>query len=525
MRTINIKFPDGGENRKASYAQKTRPYSSYRCRNVMIEGSLEQRVRGGSRPGIAKYLANDFGTTITGIQQVTYIDNNGDLQRDIIVIADGSMNVVQGASVTTTKAYLAYNGDRLTYNGDNLVFESTVANTNPLGNSDAFQMVQHEGKLFIADSTCRKYNPKTGAVESLTNAPASQPLVGTYQGRLVLFGEDHIIYMSKMGDFNNWNFGDDYRFVNRATALFAGKNVIGGTVNCGLNWNDKAFIVGTDDDLWGIYGNPRDESNGKVENISHHVGILSADSAVITPNGVMVFLAREGIYMWQIGSNKEPEPLSDMVVPEKLKNVDTATNDIMMEYDQKNKGIYLFITPNSGAGEHWWIDMRNKTLWPITLANNSHQPLAITSLPTGDYTDVIFGCKDGYLRTFDNTVNDDDSEDIESDVFFGPFHMGKEYGYTGILKELEANFASNSAGVTWKVYTGETPEEVCDNAEADLDAGATTNLYASGSWTANRNTITYPRARGAWMILWLSATSKWSYENIKTVTDKLGRIR
>jgi hypothetical protein len=169
--------------------------------------------------------------------------------------------------------------------------------------------------------------------------------------------------------------------------------------------------------------------------------------------------------------------------------------------------------------------MDNKSLWPITFASNDHQPLAITTIPTSNYSDVVFGCKDGYLRTFDNTTTDDDSEDIESDILIGPFHVSQEYGMDGMVKEMRADFADNTTSLTWKLYTADTAEEAVDDAVADLGAGTETNLNKKGTWAANHNTQVYPRARGSWCVLWISGTSKWSYEKVTMILAKLGRIR
>ncbi len=527
-RIMNLIYPAGGQKRKASYAQVTRPYSSPRCRNVRRIGPLEERVRGGSRPGIEKYLNNDFGTNITGIERLTYIDTSGNLQNDIIVIADGIMHIVQGSSISITTAYLTYSGDNLTSGGNKLIFKSTVSTTNPGGNSDAFQMVSHGGELYIADSTLRKYNPNNGTILTVGAAPTGQPLVVIYQGRIVLAGLDNTFYMSKHRDFTNWDHGDaNHKDASRAIAGAVGgigdRGNIANTIKCMKTWEDQILLFGCDDSLWSI------EGMSVRRNVSHNVGIIAPEAAAITPNGEVLFLAREGIFIWQAGSKQEPEPLSPELIPEDLKDVDVTTNRILMEYDHKNKGVYLFKTPigddAGNDGEHWWIDMENKSLWPDTYVGTDHQPLAITSLPKAGYTDVIVGSKDGYLRTFDKTNVDDDGQNIESDILFGPIHVAQEFGMDGMIKELRATFADNTTALNWYIYTANTAEEVVDKAQTDLDAGVTTNKYTTGAWAENYNRPKYPRARGAWCVLWVSGTSKWSYEQITLVLEKLGRVR
>lgn len=52
-RTLDLEFPLGGEDRSLAY-QKQRPFTTPPSLNVRSEGTLERRVRGGSRPGLVK---------------------------------------------------------------------------------------------------------------------------------------------------------------------------------------------------------------------------------------------------------------------------------------------------------------------------------------------------------------------------------------------------------------------------------------------------------------------------------------
>lgn len=52
-RTIDVRFPAGGLNKRLAYQQQS-PFHTLDCLNVRLEGTLEKRLRGGSRPGLAK---------------------------------------------------------------------------------------------------------------------------------------------------------------------------------------------------------------------------------------------------------------------------------------------------------------------------------------------------------------------------------------------------------------------------------------------------------------------------------------
>ena len=38
--------------------------------NVRLDGNIDRRLRGGSRPGLTKFAASDFGTTIADIRRL-----------------------------------------------------------------------------------------------------------------------------------------------------------------------------------------------------------------------------------------------------------------------------------------------------------------------------------------------------------------------------------------------------------------------------------------------------------------------
>lgn len=467
-RIIDVRFPVGGQDRRGRYAQKTPPFYSPRGINVRSVGPLEKRGRGGSRPGMAKYVDNDFGTNITGMASVTYIDAEGDRQQDLAVIADGSLNIVSGSSVTEATAYLTIAGDKVTIDGDYVVFGSSVAETNPLGDSNAFQMCEWNGKLYIADSTLKKYDPLTGVVSTVSGAPANQPLVIVFQERLLVAGADHIFYMCAQADETDWNAGADMGNQGRAIMGYVGDSgQIGEKIRAVHGWRDRAAIFGCMDSVWVLQGNMAGDYQKR--NISPFSGIISPQAMAVTPNGLVVFLTRAGLYAWQIGSTSEPEPFSAKVVPDELLDVDTTTIDVLMQYDHRSRGIHLFLTPHSGVGSHWWLDLEHRAMWPVKF-NENHQPVSTAVLPREGFSNVLLGCKDGYIRVFDDDETDDDGEEIHSHLLLGPFHVAGTDGYDGLVHEIISALADGSGDVNYALYSGDTAEESVDAADAALTA-------------------------------------------------------
>ncbi|MHC4176278.1 MAG: hypothetical protein ACYSWU_02160, partial [Planctomycetota bacterium] len=75
-RTLELEFPLGGLDRKLAY-QKQRPYTTPSVQNVRPEGTLEGRVRGGSRPGMVKTFAQRVGQVSgTAVGLPTDVENS-----------------------------------------------------------------------------------------------------------------------------------------------------------------------------------------------------------------------------------------------------------------------------------------------------------------------------------------------------------------------------------------------------------------------------------------------------------------
>jgi len=517
---IQVPFPAGGEKRRRNYRDPENLSTTSRAINVRSNGSLENRSRGGSRPGLKKFIDNDFGTNITGMSSVTYLDGDGNRQQDLAIIADGTLSIVQSGVVTEAKAYLSINGNKLTINGDYLVFNSSVSAANPLGDSDAFQMAEWNGKLYIADSTLRRYSPSTGQVNTVDNAPTGQPLVCIYQERIVLSGSDHMFYISAQADGTNWTADGDMNNMGRPTMGRVGEaGVIGEKILALHNYKDEALIFGCLDSVWVLYGNPVDNGS-KKQCVSPFSGIISHQAMAVTPNGLVFFLTRAGLYSWQVGSQAEPAPFSPFAIPEELLDVDTSTTDVLMEYDHRSRGVHLFLTPHTGVGSHWWISLDNKAFWAVKL-NAVHQPLSTAVISRGDFSNVLLGCSDGYIRVFDDDETTDDSEDLNSHLILGPFQVSGD-GYDGLLNEIVSAVADDSGTLKFSIYTGETAEEAVDDAYAAI----TTAL--AGTPPSREETLrgrAYPRVRGPWATIYISSDDAWAFESMHLFVKRTGRHR
>ena len=348
---LEIRFPVKGENQRIKYAQTGPDFTTPYAVNCRSFGPLERRGRGGSRPGLSKYISTDLGNNITGMHKVTYIDGDGNHQNDLVIIVDGLIKVVSGSSVSTTTSYLLLNsGDYLLLNdGVSKIYSTnTIAAINSIGSSGAYNMIEAGGKLYIAGSTCQVYDPNAGSIGIVSNAPSNQPLIAVYRNRLILAGENHIWYASATNNFINWDFVTKYKKLSRAISGTTGDGgVIGNDITCLKAWEDEVLLIRTADDLWAIYGNPANDGSGSSRkvSVSHEVGPISQGAMAVTDGGLCVFLSRQGVYTWQIKSSEPPQRFSESIVPEELRDVNASYHVINVEYDKKEDGFYLFKTP------------------------------------------------------------------------------------------------------------------------------------------------------------------------------------
>ena len=524
-----LTFPLAGVSRRRGYREQQRPYAAPWAVNVRGVGPFESRGRGGSRPGLSKVHANDFGSVITAINSVTSVDSSGNLCHDLVIIADGIISYLRASSVVTPTARLLWpNGDVVLWeNGDVIVFDSTVSAASPIGPTDAYDTVERNGKLYIADSVLRVFNPQAGNVEVVEGTPpAGLPTIALYRDRIFLSGVNHQWFCCRQSDVTDWDFGGYEGNKGRAVAgQLEEAGLIGAAVKAMIPYKDNVLLFACADSLWVLRGDP---TTGTLRNLSTEIGIIGPDAYALTPDGRLVFLSNNGLYMWNMGSDGAPVPFSDERVPEELKNVSPTTNTITMAYDATGQGVHLFLTPTTGTGTHWWVDLDNKALWPVILQAD-HEPLAIGRIETNGLGEVVIGCSDGYLRKFAAANTSDDGTAISSHILLGPFRISRSDTEDAVLQEIHGIMASNAGVVTWQIYAGENAEAVTDAAVTGINAvlagGSPTGVAASGTWAANRNKVERARVRGAWIVVWLYSVVRWSYEAVAVTALQQGRLR
>lgn len=528
--TKSLTFPLAGVSRRGTYRKRLRPYTAPWAINVRTFGPSESRRRGGSRPGLEKLCATDLGDGVQVLLPLAYIDSAGVRQRDLVYVAStGSVGYIR-AGVATTVAVASVQDALGVLVQDAAGLTIDFPGTLPAGTT--MQATALNGKAFLADDVLRSFDPATGAVDVIVATagivPAAQPVICTYRARLFLAGVDNNWYASRPGKTDDWDFGAAREDAGRAIrGQLSAAGLIGDKITAMIPIRDQALVVATESTLWVLSGDP---STGSLNMVSSEIGIVSSNAWALDPDGLLVFLSNDGIYQWRAGARGGLQRFSEERIPDELREVDPAAVTISMGYDPVEVGFHLFLTPASGVGLHWWIDVESRAFWPMRLAE-AHQPTATVLLPEGGLGDVVLGGQDGFLRHFAAGADDDDSVALESHVLIGPVRIAADDVRDALLAEIHGVLDGVTAAgtVTWRVVMGGTAEEAATLARADVDldlAGSPlVSVAAFGSWVEGHNRVARPRSRGPWVVVWLSSTAAWSYEVVSIVSRQLGRHR
>ena len=528
-----LTFPMAGVSRSRNYREQVRPYAAPWAVNVRGVCSFEGRLRGGSRPGLVKVHDESMGDAVSALAPVVYMGRDGARREDLVILADGECLVLHGETAAEVGADLQTDGgvSILAESGDEIVFDGSVSVAGPVG-VGTFSVAERFGKLLIADSVLKEYDPLRGVVATVTASagvvPEGCPLVALYRDRVFLAGANHVWYASRQGDPTDWHFGADASDVGRAVAGQLGEaGRIGSAITAMIPVRDGVLLMATANGLWTLRGDP---ATGTLSQLSTEIGILSPTAWARSPDGLVAFLSNDGVYLMGEGGGESPKRFSAERVPESLLNVDATANAINVGYDVVARGFHLFVTPASGLGQHWFLDVDNKALWPVVL-NEDHQPVAVTRLQgESGLAELVMAGADGVLRKFSDSATDDDGEYIPSHVLVGPFRMTSDDTSDALLTELHGVMAAGSGDVTWRVMVGTSAEAVVDAAVAGVEALVAglspTGVAASGTWVGGlRAQVDRPRVRGPWAIVWLAAAEPWAYEALVVGILQQGRLR
>jgi len=467
----DIEFPIAGVVRRYGYRdyERKRPYSAPWAVNVRGVGVLEGRERGGSRPGLIPV----DGVETSGLGVWAW--PNG-------VVLEWE---------TETEMTYDYTEDAIT---------------------------APDGSKIINPASLIKVSAETGS------APSDYTISCVYRDRVIL-GKGNLWYASRVANPTDWDFGADMGDETRAvagTVELAG--VTGLDLTAIIPHRDKALFLATANSLHVLQGDP---ATGTLQ-------LMDDDNGIIAPYGwafngeVLAFLSNDGVYIGGIG--EVPQRFSEGRIPNELKNIDVSSNTVTMAYDPGARGFHLFITPSTGSGKHYFLDIENKAIWPVVFGNEDHQPVIAARIKNKKMERVVLKGRDGEWREFSADAYDDDGTALISHVLLGPIMIAPGDSRDAMVAEIYGIMADGLPGtVTFGIVMGSSAESAADAAVADVEASLmripTSSVAASGLWTSGRNDVKRPRCRGSWVVVWISSDAKWAYEAVSIVVRQLGRNR
>lgn len=527
MPTKELHFPTAGVNRRMSLrngAGRREVYFAPWSVNVRTEDPLDRRLRGGSRPGLTLYVENDMGTTIDDIASVNTSSTSG-VEEILFVLVDTTITTIEGGvggTVATPVANLTTaTPEPLVDVSQNNLVASTALPPAP-GAASGFLLTGQQMVFAVTSNGITQMDPKTGSVTTLVATAGTIPtgcsFGAIYRDRLCMSGEDNAIYVSRQGDYTDWDFGAHFEDDQRALAYQLSLSAdVGPLPTAMIPCKDDYMVCATARSLWVVQGDP---TTGNLQRISETVGIIGS-KAWVKVDSQIIFLSEDGLYTVGVdGSNLTP--MTPDAVPMELRDIDLTTTTVSLGYDHDRREFHIYLRTDDGSDIHWVYETTSQALWPMSISDN-HTPRAVCQCGGK----LLLAGNDGYIRYVAGDT--DEGAAIPSHVVLGPVRLS-DPNYYGRIRSMHANIAAGSGTVNWRVVTGNTAEEAADNAKLAIEAFQISGDYSSyvshtGAWTAGRANMAYPRPRAVWMCLWLESSAKWGYEGVIIETEPSGRWR
>jgi len=312
------------------------------------------------------------------------------------------------------------------------------------------------------------YDPKADTLTLWTATtgkgfvPPGGDLITTYRDRLVL-AKDHVWYMSRQGDPLDWDYSGDVSDAQRAVAgsnSEAGR--VGERIKAMIAHQDDYLLFICDNSFWRLRGDPA--YGGQIDAVSQHIGIVDKTAWCITPENSVFWLSRDGFYNLPSIMNSVPQSISREKLPKELLNVDSKLYHVLLSYDIRFRGIHIYLTPKSGGVyKHYFFDYEFKSFFQVSIPENFH-PTSMLEFTSQDRSksNVLFGCRDGYIRYFDEQFVRDGSTAISDYIYLGPMHCWNQYS-SGKIEEIAGVLPINSGEIDWSLIVGNSHDQVLNN--------------------------------------------------------------
>lgn len=297
--------------------------------------------------------------------------------------------------------------------------------------------------------------------------PTGCPLIWCFADRIFLAGAAHepqVWYAARKGSAGlDWDLTqtDVGRAISSTDDTGAGS--IGLPITAAWTASDDNCVMCSKTSIHVMRGDP---VTGQFDTVDNRVGVVGPGAFTQGPGGETYFLSRDGMYMLPPGESGKPTPISRNRLPLELIDVDTNLYDILLMYNQRQQGVHIWMSYKTGVPvSQWFLDIARGAYWPESYST-SHEVFSAMALQvnTISQSELLLGCRDGYIRRFNQSSQTDDGTAITSYCYIGPAMLSGNDYQNGICLELEMICDRDSGPIDYTIYTGETNEDAISSS-------------------------------------------------------------
>lgn len=526
---IDLHFPAAGlDTGSAFWDQPNRPvspqgdYARSTREGINVRGyePMFNRVRGGSRPGLVRYISTPVvaGWIVQELNMLTITDGTpvqtSPSGRVVTLVAVSQGNVYYAVAGATTWTLATNNS----------------ASTPPLNFSGLMQSSPLNQKLWFADGVhARYYDAATNTVETWTASAGTLPidadlnrptLIATWRGRIIQSGlllDPQNIFMSAVGDPRDWDYSPASITPTQAVALnVAPTGIVGDVITGIIPYTDDLLIILTDHQIHILRGDPM--AGGQIDLVSDAIGGAFGQAWCKDPAGNVYFVSNTtGIFSMVPG--QQPIRISQ-AINQVLQDINTGTHTFRLIWNDRFQGVHVFASTTAAPpvslayDTHLFWEQRSGAWWIDRYSNPNHNPLCCVTFDGNLPTDrtALIGSWDGYVRAVDHQATDDDGYNIESRVAIGPLDT-KDLDEI-MYKDHQTVLGDTSGEVNYAVYVGRSAEAALNNTPV-----------STGTFAAGRNYTKPVRRAGHALYLVISSTNAWALEQIRVLISTKGKVR
>lgn len=366
-----------------------------------------------------------------------------------------------------------------------------------------------------------------------------------YNGRVVLAGnpaDPTQFYMSRQGD------AFDYQYTSNdpGTPVKGGQGDmgrLGDIIRALVPYKDEYLIFGCASTMWVLFGDPA--AGGTIRELSLTTGIFGPGAFCWDDTNHFYWWGNGGLYRTAVPGT--PVCISQIKLPQLVKDeaASPMTHRILMAYDRDRHGILVTITKlDDGSNSNYWYDLAVLDdhgvggFYPEVYPKEcSAYSLLYYDSDTPSLRGLLVGGTDGHIRTFDDAAKNDSTgganHAIESYVCVGPIHMSGSARHEGMLNGLDITCAgglpggsqADSGGITFKVFTSRTAENVLEQMSANGNPAFAGVFKGPG---ARRGSTRRQTARGEFLGIRLQNTAldeTWAFEDMSVNLKASGRVK